>query len=57
MERVLLEAGFLNPQAPEHVLRELLHTLRRAALSQREAELWTSAFKHLERASAAAKEK
>lgn len=50
MQEVLLSAQFLNPQAPEHVLHELGRTLLRARLSQREAELWLTAFKHLERA-------
>lgn len=50
MQQVLLTAQFLNPQAPEHVLHELERTLSRARLTQREAELWLTAFKHLERA-------
>ncbi|EAU69146.1 RNA methyltransferase, TrmH family, group 1 [Stigmatella aurantiaca DW4/3-1] len=49
MNEVLLASEFLNPQAPEHVLREMERTLLRAKLSQREAELWLSAFKHLGR--------
>jgi tRNA/rRNA methyltransferase len=50
MREVMLAAQFLNPQAPEHVLHELEQTLLRARLTQREAELWLTAFKHLERA-------
>ncbi|MFL5347095.1 MAG: RNA methyltransferase [Hyalangium sp.] len=50
MQEVLLSAEFLNPQAPEHVLHELERTLLRARLTQREAELWLTAFKHLGRA-------
>ncbi len=50
MREVLLSAQFLNPQAPEHVLHELEQTLLRARLTQREAELWLNAFKHLGRA-------
>ncbi|WP_224245446.1 RNA methyltransferase [Hyalangium gracile] len=50
MNEVLLTAEFLNPQAPEHVLHELERTLLRAKLTQREAELWLTAFKHLGRA-------
>jgi tRNA/rRNA methyltransferase len=50
MQGVMLAAQFLNPQAPEHVLHELEQTLLRARLTQREAELWLTAFKHLERA-------
>lgn len=47
---VLLRAGFLNPQAPEHVLRELMRSLVHGKLTQREAELWLSAFEQLGRA-------
>jgi len=50
MRQVLLEAQFLNPQAPEHILHELSRSLVRAQLTQREAELWLTAFKHLGRA-------
>lgn len=50
MREAMLTAQFLNPQAPEHVLHELELTLLRARLTQREAELWLTAFKHLERA-------
>jgi tRNA/rRNA methyltransferase len=50
MRQVMLEAQFLNPQAPEHILRELERSLLRARLTQREAELWLTAFKHLGRA-------
>jgi tRNA/rRNA methyltransferase len=52
LERALSATGFLNPQGPEHVLGELWRTLGRAALSQREAEMWLSAFKHLARVQA-----
>jgi tRNA/rRNA methyltransferase len=50
MQEVMLSAEFLNPQAPEHVLHEMERTLLRARLTQREAELWLTAFKHLGRA-------
>ena len=50
MGQALAAAGFLNPQAPEHVLGELWRSLARAGLSQREAEMWLSAFKHVARA-------
>lgn len=50
MREAMLSAQFLNPQAPEHVLHELELSLLRARLTQREAELWLTAFKHLERA-------
>jgi tRNA/rRNA methyltransferase len=49
MREVLLDAEFLNSQAPDHVLRELGQTLLRARLTQREAELWLTAFAHLRR--------
>ena len=49
---LLLGAGYLNPQAPEHALRELGRSLTRARLTQREAEMWLSAFQHLRRAGA-----
>ena len=49
MRCALLGADFLNPQAPEFVLEELWHSLMRAGLTQREAELWLNAFKHVER--------
>jgi tRNA/rRNA methyltransferase len=50
MKEVLLAAEFLNPQAPEHVLRELSRSLVNGKLTQREAELWLGAFEQLERA-------
>ncbi|MFL5357804.1 RNA methyltransferase [Archangium sp.] len=55
MRQVMLEAQFLNPQAPDHILRELERSLLRAELTQREAELWLTAFKHLGRAMGAEK--
>jgi tRNA/rRNA methyltransferase len=50
MRQVMLEAQFLNPQAPDHILHELERSLLRAELTQREAELWLTAFKHVGRA-------
>jgi tRNA/rRNA methyltransferase len=50
MREVLLAADFLNRQAPDHILNELGLSLMRARLTQREAELWLNAFKHLGRA-------
>ncbi|NOK07443.1 MULTISPECIES: RNA methyltransferase [Corallococcus] len=50
MRAAMLAADFLNPEAPQHVLHELERTLMRARLTQREAELWLNAFKHLGRA-------
>lgn len=49
MKEVLLQAEFLNPQAPEHVLRELSRSLVHARLTEREAQVWLSAFDHLKR--------
>ncbi len=46
---VLSRAEFLNPQAPQHALRELTRTLARAGLSRREAEMWLSAVEHVRR--------
>ncbi len=50
-----LALGEPGPQQPlfqlvEDVLRELELSLLRARLTQREAELWLTAFKHLGRA-------
>lgn len=50
MRQTLLSADFLNDQNPEPILTELKRTIERARLSQREAELWLTAFKHLARA-------
>ena len=49
LKDVLLEAQFLNPQAPEHVLGELTRSLVRKGLTEREAQVWLSAFEHLGR--------
>jgi tRNA/rRNA methyltransferase len=46
---VLLRAEFLNPQAPDHVLRELMRSLVKGKLTLREAELWLGAFEQLGR--------
>lgn len=46
-KNILLEVGYLNPQAPDYVLGELVRTWERAQLNQREAELWLSATQHL----------
>ena len=50
MEEVLRAAEFLNPQAPPYVLEELLQSLHRGSLTQREVELWLGAFRALGRA-------
>lgn len=52
MQAALLQCGFLNAQAPQHVLRELSRALVRGQLSQREAEIWLSAFEHVRRVTA-----
>ena len=49
MREALLAVEFLNPQAPDHVLKELSRTLVRGGLTQREAEIWLAAFEHLRR--------
>ncbi len=49
LQEVLLACDFLNPQAPEHVLRELTRSLVKGAVSQREALLWLTAFKQVRR--------
>ncbi|MGQ0506552.1 MAG: RNA methyltransferase [Myxococcaceae bacterium] len=49
MREVLLAKGFLNPQAPDHVLTEMSRSLIKGRLTQREAELWVAAFKKLAR--------
>ncbi|HEY3452891.1 MAG TPA: TrmH family RNA methyltransferase [Myxococcales bacterium] len=50
MRAVLLQADYLNAQNPDAILTEVTRTLERARLTQREAELWLNAFKHLARA-------
>jgi tRNA/rRNA methyltransferase len=47
VKEALLRAEFLNPQAPEHVLKELMRSLVRGKLTRREAELWLGAFDKL----------
>ncbi len=49
LQALLERAGFLNPQAPQRALRELMRSLERVQLSQREAEMWTSVAQHLSR--------
>lgn len=52
LAQALLQCGFLNPQAPQHVLAELSRALVRGKLTQREAELWLSAMEHVRRVTA-----
>ena len=49
MRQLLLDADFLNPQAPQHVLGELIRSLVRNGLTRREAQLWLSAFEQVGR--------
>ncbi len=49
MRSVLLKSAFLNPQAPDRALRELTRSLVRSRLTQREAEMWLTAFRHIMR--------
>ncbi len=53
MRVALLACEFLNPQAPEHVLKELSRSLVHGQLTQREAELWLAAFEHVRRVTSA----
>lgn len=41
----LVPADFVNPQAPERILAELLRPLERAQLTPRELELWSNALR------------
>jgi len=50
MRQVLLDADYLNRDNPDAILSEVMRTLERGRLTQREAELWLNAFKHLARA-------
>lgn len=49
LEETLLEAEFLNPKSPQYVLEELMQSLYRGQLTQRELELWLGALKAFER--------
>lgn len=49
LEAALTACEFLNPQAPGHVLKELSRSLVHGKLTQREAQLWLSAFEHVRR--------
>ncbi|HEX9244503.1 MAG TPA: TrmH family RNA methyltransferase [Anaeromyxobacter sp.] len=50
LRAVLGQAGYLNPQNPDHILAELRRLLTRAEPTQREAELCVAAVRALERA-------
>jgi tRNA/rRNA methyltransferase len=49
LQRLLLDAEFLNAQAPQHVLRELSRALVHGRLTKREAELWLGTVDKLQR--------
>lgn len=49
MQQVLLEVDFLNPRGPGPILAEMRHALTRSNLTEREAQLWLSAFKAMAR--------
>jgi len=49
MKDTLLHAEFLNPQASQHTLMELTRSLVRGGLTEREAQVWISAFTHVKR--------
>lgn len=49
LKDVLLRVGFLNPQQPEYILEELMQSLHRGRLRQREVELWLAALKAVDR--------
>lgn len=49
LKTVLLRAEFLNPQAPQHVLGELMRSVVRKGMTEREAQLWLAACEHVER--------
>lgn len=53
MRDALLACEYLNPQAPDHVLKELSRSLVHGQLTQREAELWLAAFEHVRRVTSA----
>jgi tRNA/rRNA methyltransferase len=50
LQEALTAVEWLNPQAPQHALRELVRSLVRGKLTQREAEMWLSALEHVRRA-------
>jgi tRNA/rRNA methyltransferase len=49
LREALTACEYLNPQAPEHALKELTRSLVRGGLSKREAEMWLAAFEHVRR--------
>ena len=51
----LQAVGWLNPQAPQHALRELVRSLVHGKLTQREAEMWLSALEHVRRVTSASR--
>lgn len=59
LEKKLHEAldavGWVNRQAPQHALRELVRSLVHGKLTQREAEMWLSALEHVRRVTSASR--
>lgn len=59
LEKKLHEAleavGWVNRQAPQHALRELVRALVHGKLTQREAEMWLSALEHVRRVTSASR--
>lgn len=53
LKDALLACEFLNPQAPEHLLKELSRALVHGRLTQREIEVWLAAFEHVRRVTSA----
>ncbi len=49
LRAALTACEFLNPQAPDHVLKELSRSLVHGQLTQREAQLWVAALEHVRR--------
>jgi len=49
MQEALDQVGYLNAQAPQHILRELMRSLERGGLSKREVELWLGAWDKVRR--------
>lgn len=49
MQKVLTQVDFLNTQSPKLILGELVRSLARSDLTEREAQLWLTAFKQLDR--------
>jgi tRNA/rRNA methyltransferase len=55
LQAALDAVGWLNPQAPQHALKELVRSLVQGKLTQREAEMWISALEHVRRVTSASR--